>query len=229
MAENILAIIPVKDLTRTKSRLREVLSPSERRAFTLGMLSRTVQVLTSSNSVEGILISTPDDRVLSYAKELGVPGLKEEGRGLNRALQQATRWSMDLHFGAVLVIPCDLPLLRVEDIRALVEPACSKEKVVVIAPNEDRSGTNGLLVKPPGMIRYAFGANSFWRHQSWAYEQQLNVVVYSSPSIAFDLDRPEQCRSPFARRYFLNKVVDDENRLRTFDPYSGCSPYPAAR
>jgi 2-phospho-L-lactate/phosphoenolpyruvate guanylyltransferase len=229
MTKNILAIIPVKGLDRTKSRLSGALSLSERRAFTLDILSRTVQLLHSSDSVERVLVLTPDDQVLSHAKDLGALGLKEKGTGLNRALTQATLWSIDQKFGAVLVIPCDLPLLSRRDIENISGLGVEEEKIVIVAPNGDRSGTNALLVKPPGILKYSFGAGSFSRHQSDAFEGQVKVKVYSSPSIEFDLDRPEQCRLPFAQRYFLNKVVVDEDKTRTFDSDWGDSPDPAGR
>jgi len=228
LAEKVLVVIPVKDLKYTKSRLKSILSLLERQTLTLRILSRTIEILKSLVPVRSILVLTPDERVLALANHWGVLGLREEGRGLNRALTQATRWAVQQKFEAILVIPCDLPLLSRRDIEAIWELSAGEEDIAVMAPNADRSGTNALLVKPPGILRYRFGKNSFSHYQTSVLAKQIHFRVYTSPSIEFDLDRPEQCRLAFAKPYCLEKAID-ESKIRPFDPDWGSSPHPAGR
>ncbi len=95
LEKEVLVVIPVKDLKQTKSRLRPVLSLLERQALTLRILWRTIQTLKSSVPIGSILVLTPDEHVLSFAKVLGVQGLKEKMNGLNQALREAARWAIE--------------------------------------------------------------------------------------------------------------------------------------
>ena len=68
--------------------MASVLDLEARQALTLRVLDQTLRVLRSSQSVTDILVLTPDDRVLSFATSRNVRTLREEGRGLNEALEQ---------------------------------------------------------------------------------------------------------------------------------------------
>ena len=227
MKIRILGIIPVKHLNHTKSRLRSILTLAERQVLTLRILFKTIQAMESSGEVHEILILTPDDRVLSFAKGLRVLGLKDNGGGMNQALRQATRWAIDHHFEAILVLPCDLPFLGREDIEQITHMGAEEGRVVVIAPNEEKNGTNGLFVKPPGILRYCFGVGSFSRHQDQAFTRHLEVKIYSSASIGFDLDFSEQYRFLIEKAFFSKKFGLHEDKTSYFNSDSWNSVHPA--
>ena len=63
--------------------------------------------------------------------------------------------------------------------------------VVVIAPDRHESGTNALLISPAGLIEYDFGENSFKRHCQRAEAAGARLEVLHLPSLALDLDLPE--------------------------------------
>jgi 2-phospho-L-lactate guanylyltransferase len=48
-----------------------------------------------------------------------------------------------------------------------------------------------LLVRPPGLIPFAFGPDSFAAHCAAARAAGVQPVVHRSPTIALDLDTPE--------------------------------------
>ena len=62
---------------------------------------------------------------------------------------------------------------------------------VVVAPDRREEGTNALLVKPPGLIEFAFGVGSFARHLRLAAQAGAHVREYRSPTLALDVDLPE--------------------------------------
>jgi 2-phospho-L-lactate guanylyltransferase len=66
-----------------------------------------------------------------------------------------------------------------------------KAPAVVIAPCRREEGTNALLLRPPDFIEVAFGPGSFKEHQRLAQVRGLNPLIYRSPSLALDLDWPE--------------------------------------
>jgi 2-phospho-L-lactate guanylyltransferase len=62
---------------------------------------------------------------------------------------------------------------------------------MVITPDRWKTGTNALLVRPPGLIDYAYGPGSFQRHLERARAFGIRVEVCEIPSIGLDLDLPE--------------------------------------
>ncbi len=209
----VLSIIPVKDLGCTKTRLRSILHLPERQILTLQLLDRTLNILRDSKKVEKVVVLSPDPRVLSFAKKLGVPGLRERRKGLNEALKYATLWAIDNDFEALLILPSDIPLLNKDDIEAIISMGLKKGKTIVLAPDREMRGTNALFIKPPGILEYSYGFESFLRHRSQALTQNIDLKVYHSRSVAFDLDYPEHYRFLLENHYFKGKTADHEDKL----------------
>jgi 2-phospho-L-lactate guanylyltransferase (CobY/MobA/RfbA family) len=44
---------------------------------------------------------------------------------------------------------------------------------------------------PPGLIEVAFGENSFQKHVQAARQAGIKPAIYHTPTLAFDLDWPE--------------------------------------
>ncbi len=66
---------------------------------------------------------------------------------------------------------------------------------VVVAPCHHGTGTNALLVCPPGLIPFAFGPDSFAAHVAAARAAGVEPVIYRSATVALDLDTPEDLES----------------------------------
>lgn len=180
-------IIPVKPFKQAKSRLAMALSPAERMRLSRYLFTRTLHLARQAG--ETVIVSR-DGAARKLAKRAGAWALAEAGRGLNEALRQATAWSIAQGADTILILPGDLPRLILADLTRLVEAGWAGP-TVVIAPCHRREGTNGLLLRPPGVIEVAFGPNSFERHQQIARAAGLDPIIYDSPRLAFDLDRPE--------------------------------------
>ena len=185
------AIVPVKPLQRSKSRLGKVLSREQRVALSQSMLIHTLETLAQTPGIDRVLVVSRDSRALALARQHGARTVMEqESPTLNRALSRATILARGYNVSSVLILPADLPLLTAQDISALLE-AGRTPPVVVISPDRRGGGTNALLCTPPGIIDYAFGPHSFARHIEQAREAEARVELCSLPSLAFDLDVPE--------------------------------------
>ncbi len=180
------ALVPVKTLSEAKSRLAAHLSPGQRETLVLDMLHHVLCVLRRSEVLEQIVVVSPDERVLQRARIWNVQAWREEVHGHNPALRAAAARMRAEGASALLTISADLPLLRVQDIRALVSRAGSHP--VVIAPSREGSGTNALLLRPPLALPYLFGVNSFQHHVQTAGQRQLSVSIYYSTGLAWDID-----------------------------------------
>ncbi|PJF44011.1 MAG: 2-phospho-L-lactate guanylyltransferase [Phototrophicales bacterium] len=184
-------IMPVKPLLRAKSRLSDVLTPEQREKLAISLLVRNLQLLKDLPQVAGILVVSRDTKVLAIARDHDVTTVQESGQPeLNTALLRATEFLKTLHAQSVLILPTDLPLLTVEDIQKIIELG-DYAGTVVIAPDRQRDGTNALLVNPPGALTYHYGPASFVHHCDAAQLEGLTLKIYESPSIAIDIDTPE--------------------------------------
>jgi 2-phospho-L-lactate/phosphoenolpyruvate guanylyltransferase len=185
-----VAIVPVKDLAGAKSRLAAALRPEERAALALHTLRRVLDALTLPEIAERIVVS-PAAAVLDEAAGCGAHGLRQQGYGLNAALEQARRSLVLEQADAVLVVLGDLPLLTGTDIRALLALAEQLPGAgVVLAPDRHGAGTNALLLRPAGALPFLFGAGSLARFRDATMTRQLTARFYHAPGTALDLDTP---------------------------------------
>ena len=188
--KNIWAIVPVKPLNRSKSRLSPVLSIKQRETLSRDMLERTLRLLQQVKGFGGIMVVSRDTYALSLARKLDVQTLQESGTpDLNNSLTRATQVVSTWNAGGVLILASDIPLIQVDDLERMIGLADSA-KSVVIAPDRRGTGTNALLVRPPGLITYHFGVESFPRHHSEAEAAEASLHVYRSPTVGLDVDTP---------------------------------------
>jgi 2-phospho-L-lactate guanylyltransferase len=185
-ATGVSAVVPVKDLQGTKSRLAPVLDPGARAGLTVYMMGRVVRSIREAG-VGDVCVVSPDRIVLKEAQRYGATPLVQESRGLNPALEEGRRRALGLGASTLLILPADLPLLDAGDVRAVLE-VVSEGPSVVISPDGARAGTNALLIQPPDVLPFAFGPDSFEAHLGAARTRDLCVSVCERPHLAFDLD-----------------------------------------
>ncbi len=188
------AIVPVKPLRWGKSRLAEILTQEERLDLNSQLLIHTIDTLRSIPEIEQILVVSRDQAALALARSNGARTVQEQGTPeLNIALTRATLVAKKYATRGVLIIPCDLPLITAEDIRAMLDKV-GDPPVVVVAPDRRREGTNALLVCPVGLIEYEFGPGSFQKHCQRAVEAGARLEICELPSLALDMDIPEDLK-----------------------------------
>lgn len=185
-----MAIVPVKPLAESKTRLAGVLDENERATLTRKLLERTLLKLTRARGIDRVVVISRDENVLKLARKFGAWSILETNANLNDALEQARRVCVANGARALLIVPADLPKLRVRDLEkiiALGEPA----PCVVIAPAQRDGGTNALLLNPAHDFVFQFGENSFDAHLAQAAGSKCQVKIYNSDTVTFDLDVPE--------------------------------------
>jgi len=185
------AIVPVKPFGRGKSRLASVLSREQRTDLNRHLLMHTVDTLTSIPEIEHVMVVSQDQEALALAREHGARTIQENGSSqLNLALARATVIAKSHITRGVLIVPADLPLITIEDVRAMLDFA-KPPPVVVVAPDHRQQGTNALLVCPTGLIEYDFGPGSFQRHCERAKLAGARLEICRLPSLELDVDLPE--------------------------------------
>lgn len=173
-------IVPMRPLAEAKSRLGAALAPQARAALALGMFRH---VLDTAQRFAPTHVISRDPALLALAAQ----PLREVGRGLNPALEQAAA-----QLGGpepILALSADLPLLSADDLQAML--GLLGEADVVAAPDRAGTGTNALLLTRPGRIAYAFGEGSLAAHRAAAAANGLRFALCERAGLATDIDRPE--------------------------------------
>jgi 2-phospho-L-lactate guanylyltransferase len=187
----IYCLIPAKPYAESKTRLAPLLSPEQRMTLSRWLLRRTLRL---ARAVVGRVVVVSRDRaLLMHAKAAGAWGLLEASPGLNPALTQAARFAQARGASGVLILPTDLPRLKAQDLEDILALGTASP-AAVIAPCRRETGTNALLLRPPNLIEFAFGTNSFAAHCAAARAVGVEPVIYRAASVAFDLDTPEDWR-----------------------------------
>lgn len=187
-ADTIACIIPCKPYHQAKTRLADRLSVEQRIRLSRWLLQRTLRLVR--RHLPCVVVISRDPQALKDAKRHGGLPLEEEGDDLNAALVQASQFVLAHGVAATLILPTDLPFLSDADVRALLRAAVGTP-AVVIAPCQRGSGTNALLMRPPLLIPFRFGAASFADHVASAQAMGIQPAIVRTPTLAFDLDTPE--------------------------------------
>lgn len=188
---SLWAIIPVKPLRRSKSRLSDILTENERTQLNSEMLENTIKVLKEVDTIKEILLISKDTSALALARKWGAKTLQEDGEpGLNTALKRAVYVAKAYSAQSIIILPADIPFLSSEDITILLENK-PKTSGLVIAPDRHMNGTNALLASPPDLIEFSFGPGSFERHIWQAQKINAQIEVVKLNSAGLDIDDPE--------------------------------------
>ena len=90
--------------------------------------------------------------------------------------------------GCVVLLPGDCPLLDPRELDRLLTGI--PERYVGIVPDRHGTGTNALVLSPPGAIAPAFGAGSRERHVAAARAAGVPFGIEELASLGLDLDTP---------------------------------------
>jgi 2-phospho-L-lactate/phosphoenolpyruvate guanylyltransferase len=181
-------IVPHRGLDASKSRLAPVLSPNERGELAAHLLRRVLRI--AHQAVPDVVVISPSEDLGELVQESGARLLVQRGLGLNAGLEQARETAVNEEVETLVVLHGDLPELDVPDVLALVA-AIPESGGVAIAPDRAESGTNGLALRPPGVIPFRFGVGSLSHHRKAAESAGASFVIVRRPGLALDLDTPD--------------------------------------
>jgi len=184
---SIRIIVPHRGLAASKSRLAPVLDAGEREALALRLLERVLRVV--HQACDDTVVITPSEALEAVVVASGARLAVQRGMGLNAGLEQARRQAVADGIETLVVLHGDLPNLRADDVRALIA-ALPEPTGVALAPDRGGTGTNGLAIRPPDAIPFAFGIGSRAAHAGLAERAGIACVEVDRPGLAFDLDTP---------------------------------------
>jgi 2-phospho-L-lactate/phosphoenolpyruvate guanylyltransferase len=182
-------VIPVKAPGRAKHRLEPILSEPERARLATTM-THDVFGAVSELTEHGRFVISDDLAVLDEGRRFGLePIVDRVSQGQSAAVQQGFAAAWERGFTAALSIPGDVPAVRPSELRELCE--FQPEIEVILAPDRERMGTNGLRLIPPHAIQLRFGEDSYLLHRAEAARANRSFAVKLVEGLEYDLDRPE--------------------------------------
>jgi 2-phospho-L-lactate guanylyltransferase len=178
----IAGLVPVKALSRAKSRLAPSVGRATAAQLQLAMLADVVAALRGVPALARVAVVTPDVEVAKAAEACGAEVFLRADPGLNPAVEGA---AAELAADGVLVVLGDVCCARSDELAQLV--AALEAPGVVLAPSRD-GGTSALLRMPRDVIAAGFGPDSARVHRERARRAGVHLRELALPSLAIDVD-----------------------------------------
>ncbi len=191
----IAAVVPVKALAESKSRLFPERARGDVEALSLAMMGDVIACLRAVAGVARVAVVTPDPEVAQAAEAQGAQALLRDDPGLNAAIEAASAEIAGPGDG-VLVMLGDVAAADPEEVSQLL--AAAPARGVVLAPSRD-GGTSALLRRPRDVIPARFGRDSAKRHREAATDAGAPLVELALASLAIDVDRAEDAHAILAQ------------------------------
>ena len=201
---NVSALMPVKGFRNAKQRLAPLLSSAAREVLAETMFRDVLRQVRAARGLTGTFVVTGDDKVAAIAATSGAEVIRERAEnGETSAVDFARAEMKKAGCEAVLILPGDLPLVRMADVEQVLAqvPEEAAAPFALLVPSHDRKGTNALLLAPPDIITLRFGYDSFTFHTSQVTAQGLPIRFVENEHIALDIDEPKDLERFLSYQY----------------------------
>jgi 2-phospho-L-lactate guanylyltransferase len=186
-----LAIVPIKSLANAKQRLAETLAGGTRRSLVQAMFSDVLGGLRRAEGIDAIAVVTDDVVAQSLAsgdRVVVLPDGREAGQ--SEATEIGISYAREHGYERVLLVPGDTPLLDPVEVEDLLMRTSRDGVAAAIVPDRHGTGTNALVITPPGSFNPSFGPGSLERHLAQARASGAVHRVENVRSLLIDVDTP---------------------------------------
>lgn len=183
------AILPVKRFDAAKQRLAVGIDAERRRELAAAMVADVLEAIGAARTVARTIVVSGDPLAQELAAAAGaevVPDPTDAGH-VEAALAGIARAEVEGE-ECVVLLPGDCPLLDPRELDRLLTGVPAP--YVGIVPDRHGTGTNALVLSPPGAIAPAFGEGSCERHVAAARAAGIPFGIEELPSLGLDLDTP---------------------------------------
>jgi 2-phospho-L-lactate/phosphoenolpyruvate guanylyltransferase len=188
-----MILVPVKNLNNAKQRLASLLDQASRTELAQTMLFDVLEAVSQCKTRTEVGLVTSDSFAIGLAHQFGFQVIADHANsGETDAIAMATGFCESKGIGSTLVIPADIPLLRVSELDQILGAAPAEGSVLV--PAADGRGTNAILRRPAALFPLRFGNDSFKPHVIAARLTGKPCVVISLPGIGLDVDHPSDLK-----------------------------------
>jgi 2-phospho-L-lactate guanylyltransferase len=199
----VWAVIPVKPLRGALRRLTPALEAPVRRELQVAMLTDVLAACAATDELAGTLVVTSDPEARAMGEAIAAARVVPDHappRGMNAAVVRGLEAVAAAGADGALVLTADLPLARAEDLRAVLAAAGDARRPgATLVPSHHGTGTNAMLLRPPGALTPRLGVDSLARHLAQAARRGVPVTRCERPALALDIDTPRDLVELMAR------------------------------
>ncbi len=183
-------IIPIKSFKNSKNRLKSNLKDEDRIEFCKFMTMDVLKAVKESKNFDKIIIISKEKINLYDLNDKKFDFIEEkEEKGINEAIKLVFETYKINEMDSILVLHADIPLLTNKDLELITEKVNSSRKTAIIVPSKRKDGTNAILLKPPNLIKFQFGKNSFEKHlKNLEKIPNLSINIIENENISLDID-----------------------------------------
>ncbi len=180
------AIIPVKTFSKAKTRLN--LSPDKTEQICKIMLESVLNTVSQSPIIEKIVVVSKDEEALNMAKRFGAMGIYDkEELGVNAAVKLADDYLAKENYDSSIVLPQDIPLIQVADIKTMIDYRMTN-RCVLVGPSRKFDGTNALFRMPIDVMKTHYDEDSYKIHLNTAGQNGAVSSLVLIRRIMLDVD-----------------------------------------
>jgi 2-phospho-L-lactate guanylyltransferase len=184
------AVLPVKSFAKAKQRLGEAVGGSDREELAAAMVGDVLAALRAVAQLD-VIVVTAEPVAAEEAQRAGAVVVDDPDEwGQSAAASRGIDAALARDAGRVLLVPGDCPAVEPDEVARLLARDDETPSVVIV-PDRHGSGTNALLLAPPGAVEPSFGPGSFARHAARARAVGATVKVCELPSLGLDVDTPD--------------------------------------
>jgi 2-phospho-L-lactate guanylyltransferase len=180
----------------------------------MAMFEDVLSTMMSVPDFEQVAVATICPAASIIAKKYGATVLStSQDEGQTAAVRRSAEILDAKGISSMLVIPGDVPLVTVEEIKIVLE-LHEKAPSMTIVPAYDELGSNCIALSPPTAVPLSFGPNSYFPHLETARKLGLAMQTPKLPGLGLDIDTPEdllklsrQTVCTRAQEYLLKKNI----------------------
>jgi 2-phospho-L-lactate/phosphoenolpyruvate guanylyltransferase len=183
------AVVPVKRFAVAKSRLAPGVDEARRPELIAAMVADVLEAIDRARSIERTIVVSREPRAAALAAAAGAE-LVDDFDDASHSAAALAGIAVAAAAGArcVALLPGDCPLLDPRELDKVLTGV--PDPYVAVIPDRHGTGTNALVLAPPGAIEPSFGEGSKDRHIAAARAAGIPFGVEELASLGLDLDTP---------------------------------------
>lgn len=189
------AIIPVREFSNGKLRLKDALSDYDRTSLSASLLKRVTNAVVRSRMERLVIVASNPlevgDCVGNHPK-ITIISEKEHHGGVNEAMMMGIKFSKSAGAVTTMLLPSDLPFVSHSKINQVLEAMNDYEMVIV--GSRKRDGTNLLSMRATIVFTLHYDDNSFVKHAQEATIRRLEFLSPDYSEFSMDLDDANDLR-----------------------------------
>ncbi|MGH0038076.1 MAG: 2-phospho-L-lactate guanylyltransferase [Myxococcota bacterium] len=185
------ALVPVKHLSGSKTRLAALWPRDALGSLCLAMLGDLLEALAGARRVDRTAVVTPDPRVAEAARAAGATAFELTDPGLNPSIERGAERLALAPDEPLLVVLGDVAAARSEDFDRMFETLDDLGGRGAVLAGSDDGGTSALLRAPADVFAPRFGRDSAARHAEAAAAAGVPCVALRLASLRIDVDSPD--------------------------------------